>query len=89
MCQNFMNTNLKTVVIVGAISLLLTGCCTTRQTQWEYKVTNVPHTAGGANTAAPQDRFERTEKYLNALGAEGWVLVSEEQGIYFLKRLKR
>jgi hypothetical protein len=80
-----MNRYMKTLPAIGASSLLLVGCCTTRQSQWEYKVTMVPSTAEDANKML-RPSLETRQEYLNGLGAEGWVLVSEDGGVYYLKR---
>jgi hypothetical protein len=69
--------------------MLLAGCCSVhRAGRWEYKVAQVPGApAETANTRDPS--LEEREKYLNALGDDGWILVSEDLGVFYLKRPKK
>ena len=71
-------------VVFAASALFLAGCCTTPQTaKWEYKVAS-PHFAGAGG---PQAVREVQEAFLNDLGKEGWVLVSQTEGRdFFFKR---
>ena len=83
-----MNRKMKTLLIVAASSLLLVGCCTTLRNKWEYKITQVPSDPNEQKKGI--ERYWQTrEQYLNILGAEGWVLVTEDQGVYYLKRRKQ
>ena len=75
---------------IAAVSLitLLVGCCTTQPphvTQWEYKVAAMP--GSGIGTTSPEERRAMLQKFLNDLGKDGWILVSESDGIsFYLKR---
>ena len=78
------------VVVFAASVLLLAGCCTTPSVaKWEYKVAAPLRQAfGGANNEGPQDWRERQQAFLNDLGKEGWVLVSQTDGqVFYFKRL--
>ncbi len=82
-----MKRNMKTLLVVGVSGLLLAGCCTAHRSNWEYKVTAAPQSPEEVkNMQAPS--LANREKYLDGLGAEGWVLVSSDQGVYYLKRRK-
>ena len=76
-------------VLTAVSSMLLAGCCSVHRTQtWEYKVTQVPGAPPAtANTqgSSPEER----EKYLNSLGNDGWILVSEDLGVFYLMRPKK
>ena len=73
-------------VLAAASSMLLAGCCTMHHTgRWEYKVTEVPQSAEEAkNMRAPS--YETRQNYLNSLGRDGWMLVTEDQGVLYLRR---
>jgi hypothetical protein len=80
-----MNAKMKTLLTVAASASLLVGCCTSGAGHWEYKLTVAP--------PSPEERskmqgpsLETREKYLNSLAAEGWILVTEDQGVFYLKR---
>jgi hypothetical protein len=73
--------------IIGAVaSLLLVGCCSTHSARWEYKVAAGPRFEAGMS---PKQFYEAEQAFLNDLGKDGWVLVSEDQRVYYLKRPKR
>jgi len=84
-----MKTNRSVLVLIAVSSMLLAGCCGVHHaSRWEYKVTVAPGTPEDvANMRGPSR--ETREKYLNGLGDDGWVLVSEDQGVFYLKRAKR
>jgi Domain of unknown function (DUF4177) len=85
-----MKTHRSMLVVMAASSMLLAGCCGVHHAGiWEYKVTQTPQSPEEAkNMRAPS--LETREKYLNSLGSEGWILVSEaEGGVLYLKRPKR
>jgi ABC-type phosphate/phosphonate transport system substrate-binding protein len=72
---------------LAAASCLLAGCCSTHHAtkQWEYKVALTP--------IDPQDRtrpvrIELREQFLNVLGKDGWVLVTADSDLFYLKRPK-
>lgn len=75
-----MKTNIKYLLITVVSSLLLAGCCTSRHpTEWEYKVAS-PN--GGP--------MKVQEAFLNELGKDGWVLISQNDGrIFYFKRAKK
>ena len=77
------------LVLIAVSGVLLAGCCSVHHAgRWEYKVTQVPGApAETANTRGPS--LEEREKYLNSLGDDGWILVSEDLGVFYLKRPKK
>ena len=78
-----MKRNLKQLLIGATCSLMLAGCCSMgRGTQWEYKVASAP------NNVSPATR-EGQEQFLNEMSKEGWILVTQEAGQFYLKRPKR
>jgi len=78
-----MNRNLKQLLIVGTCSLTLAGCCTMgRVTQWEYKVASAP-----SNVSPASQRVQ--EQFLNEMSKEGWILVTQQAGQFYLKRPKK
>jgi hypothetical protein len=63
----------------------LNSRCATRHSQsysWEYKIGII-----GANAAATP--MDADDPILRTLGKNGWIFVSENQGIFHLKRPKR
>ena len=76
----------RSLVIVASV-LLLTGCCTTHlaSRQWEYKVASPPIGPDGTRPVGAGP----TEKFLNELGKEGWILVTADADTFYLKRLKK
>ena len=84
-----MKMNHSILVLMAASSLLLAGCCGVHHAgSWEYKIAKTPQSPEEAK-AMIGPSLENREKYLNSLGRDGWVLVSEDQGIFYLKRPKR
>jgi len=83
-----MKANRKYLCISVISGLLFAGCCTTPHiTKWEYKVAYPPRTAFGGPSAGPEERRESQQAFLNELGKDGWVLVSQFEGrIFYLKR---
>jgi hypothetical protein len=78
-----MRANLKQLFIIGAGSLLLAGCCTTRHVaKWEYKVVPVAPSSG----SNPPEFRQGQEALMNELGKEGWIFVSESDGYNYFKR---
>ncbi len=79
-----MKTNLKQLVVVGASSLLLVGCCTIHHaTQWEYKIAQPV----GYNA---HSQVEIDQAFLNDQAKDGWIFIEkDDQGDFFFKRLKR
>ena len=76
-------------LIYAASSLLMAGCCTTPHTsKWEYKVAYAPH--GPIGTTSPQENRNLQQTWLNDLGKDGWVLISENDGgtFYFKRPIK-
>jgi hypothetical protein len=84
-----MKTRGSALVLIAVSGMLLAGCGSVHHAgRWEYKVTQVPGApADTANTRGPS--LEEREKYLNSLGDEGWILVSEDSGVFYLMRPKR
>ena len=84
-----MKTRRSVLVLIAVSSMLLAGCCSVHHAgRWEYKVTHVPGApAETLNTSGPS--LEEREKYLNSLGNDGWILVSEDLGVFYLKRPKK
>ncbi len=78
-------------VVLAASALFLAGCCTTpRATKWEYKVAT-PHLSNfGGPSGGPEAAREAQQAFLNDLGKEGWVLVSESDGrvFYFIRQVR-
>ncbi len=74
-------------VLLGVLgtSLSLAGCCTPHHAKrWEYKVVAEPHLP---MATSPQEIFAAREKFLNELGKDGWILVTESDGrVFYLKR---
>jgi hypothetical protein len=67
-------------LMFAASTLLLAGCCTTHHvTKWEYM--QIPTST------------QKSDEYLNQLGAEGWSVVafgkSGDGSLYILKRPKQ
>jgi hypothetical protein len=85
--SNVKPTMEKSIAVIFAVSnLFLAGCCTPNATKWEYKVASPPHPPT-ANDAGPQQWQAIQQQFLNDLGKDGWVLVSETDGrIFYLKR---
>ena len=84
-----MRTRRSAPVLIAVSSMLLAGCSSAHHAgRWEYKVTQVPGApAETANTRGPS--LEEREKYLNSLGNDGWILVSEDLGVFYLMRPKK
>jgi hypothetical protein len=83
-CFKDMKTELKSLMAAALAGLLLTGCCSTYVTRWEYKVAAAPHWQTGMS---PSQLHESQQAFLNGLGKDGWVLVSQDEGgVYYLKR---
>lgn len=86
---SIMKTSRIVLALIAVSSLLLAGCCSVHHAgRWEYKVTQVPGAPQEtANMRGPS--LETREKYLNSLGNDGWILVSEDLGVFYLKRPKK
>ena len=72
---------------LAASALLLAGCATAPHAyKWEYKVAS-PHLAIGRG---PEDAREAQQAFLDELGKEGWVLISQSDGrvFYFARPIK-
>jgi hypothetical protein len=72
-------------LIFAASTLFLAGCCTTPQSaKWEYKVAAPPHAPAGAG---PQEYKDLTQAFLNDLGKDGWVLITQaDNRLFYFKR---
>ncbi len=75
-------------LVIAASTLGLAGCSTTpRVTMWEYKVAGIPPVPAGSTIPSPQEWRDRTQQFLNDVGKEGWVLVSQNEGrVFYFKR---
>ena len=74
-------------LLFAASTFFLAGCCTTpHATKWEYIVADGPPPHLGPNFN-PQEFREGTQRFLNDLGKDGWVLVSVSEGrVFYFKR---
>ena len=81
--KHFMKQSIA--LLFAASTLLLAGCCTTpHTTQWEYKVARPPLGFGGGG---PKEAQDAQQTFLNDLGKDGWVLVSQMEGrVFYFKR---
>ena len=86
---SIMKTSRIVLALIAVSSMLLAGCCSVHHAgRWEYKVTQVPGAPQEtANMRGPS--LEAREQYLNSLGNDGWILVSEDLGVFYLKRPKK
>jgi hypothetical protein len=83
-----MRTKFTSLIVVAVCGLLLAGCCTAHHSRhWEYKVVKAPHPPPAS--ATPEQFMQNEEAFLNDLGKEGWVLVTHEGEVCYLKRAKR
>jgi uncharacterized lipoprotein YmbA len=73
---------------LAAASFLLAGCSSTHHAtkQWEYKVALTPIDPKEGTRPV---RIERREQFLNELGKDGWVLVTADSDLFYLKRPKK
>ncbi len=62
--------------------LLLAGCATPGVTTWEYKVVYSGIVASGD----PKIWEPKYQEFLNNFGKEGWMLVSQDNGVFYFKR---
>jgi hypothetical protein len=81
----------KTVIFIfAACTLFFTGCCTTPHVaKWEYKVVTAPEltgTMGQPNLEVARQKRANEQEFLNELGKDGWMMVSEDSGIFYLRR---
>ena len=73
------------VLVLVASVLVLAGCCSMHHAaKWEYKVVAGPHLPEGSG---PEALHEAQQTFLNDLGKDGWVLMSETDGkVFYLMR---
>ena len=74
---------------LAAGALTLAGCSTPdkHSSQWEYKfVPGIPNTQGSTGMAQWQ---QDQEALLNKMGADGWILVSDNENTFCFVRLKK
>jgi hypothetical protein len=81
------------MVLLGTGILLLGGGCTTsRPVKWEYKGATGPRLfrGGPSDGSLSGNVLEARQSFLNELGKEGWVLVTETEGrvSYFIRHIK-
>jgi hypothetical protein len=91
-----MKQSLALLFTIGAF--VLAGCCATPHvTRWEYKVTMLPYLPANTNAITATDfrthmaettqlHRERLQAFLNDLGKDGWMLIDEDEGTFYLKR---
>jgi hypothetical protein len=74
----------------AASTLVFNGCCTTpRAAKWEYKVATAPEltgTMGQPNQEVARRLRANNQEFLNELGKDGWMLVNEDSGKFYLRR---
>ena len=75
----------KTLLILGLSSLVLSGCSSVHHVKhWEYKI--VPSGNNNVNVAPPPDWQTKQEALLDSLGQDGWILINESNGYFYLRR---
>lgn len=80
-----MKTRITQSLILGAGILTLSGCSSMhRATHWEYKV--IPSGNIDVNRTLPPDWPAKQEAMLDNLGKDGWVLINESNGYFYLRR---
>lgn len=83
-----MKTQISQLLTLGASVLVLSGCATAHRTaHWEYKI--VPSGNYNVNSTPPPDWPVKQEAMLDSLGRDGWILVTESNGYFYLRRLER
>jgi hypothetical protein len=85
-----MKAHRKYLFITVISSFLLAGCSTPlHSTKWEYKVALLPGAFGGPS-GGPEEAREKQQAFLNELGKDGWVLISQNEGrvFYFMRAIK-
>ena len=88
-CIKIMKSNRSMLVLMATTSMLLAGCSSVHHAgRWEYKITETPQTPEEAK-AMRGTSWETREKYLNSLASDGWILVSADGGIFYLRRPKK
>ena len=86
-----MKVNRKYLFITVISSFLLAGCATPlHSTKWEYKVASPARSDFGGPSGGPAEVRRGQEAFLNDLGKDGWVLISQADGrvFYFMRPLK-
>lgn len=74
---------MKKAITFTVSTLFLAGCCTTAHiTKWEYKVVCPPIDPN----VTGQERRDLQQTFLNNLGKDGWILVSEDENSFYFKR---
>jgi hypothetical protein len=74
--------------MLGASVLALSGCTSVGHVRaWEYKI--VPSGNSNVNTLPPSDWTRKQEALLDSLGKDGWILVTESNGYFYLRRPER
>ena len=90
------------LIFTASILILAGCCTTPHATRWEYKVTVAPpspstESLSSTNTTSLSDWSARqaessrkwrdhVQGYLDELGKDGWVLITEREGTLYLKR---
>ena len=80
----FMTMQISWLPMLGISALILSGCASTHVRYWEYKI--VPSENSNANTLPPTDWPAKQEAMLDNLGKDGWILVTESNGYFYLRR---
>jgi hypothetical protein len=99
-----MKTTVRLILLLAAC-LAFGGCAGMRPARWEYKVVTAPplpdsvYQTSGTNANmvnwAEQRREvsrksrENQERFLNELGKDGWMLTTEQEGTFYLRRRLR
>jgi hypothetical protein len=79
-----MRTKFTSLIVMAICGLLLAGCCTAHQKQWEYKVERILQPSPGTEEF---DKVQQTQ--LNEMGKDGWVLVTKDANAFYFERVKR
>ena len=75
------------LAIIAAGTLFAAGCSTPPQSsdKWEYKAALTPLGPEGRRPVS----IERREQFLNDLARNGWILVSADGDLFYMKRAKK
>jgi len=72
-------------LVIAASTVGLAGCCTTpRAAKWEYKVEDARQWV--PRDSVTPDWLVISERHLNDLGKDGWVLIQRDGSVYYFKR---
>jgi len=75
----------RALLILGLTSFLLSGCGSLHLAKhWEYKI--IPSENIDVNHTPPPDWPAKQEAMLDSLGKDGWILINESNGYFYLRR---